>query len=62
MNLQPGFPCRITLLLQTVVRWLSPVRVRSCVALLFCVAIPRVGRAQTFTTLQSFGGTDGRLS
>jgi uncharacterized repeat protein (TIGR03803 family) len=62
MNLQPRFPHCTVAVSRLITRWLSPVRVRFCVALLFCMAIPRVGRAQTFTTLQSFDGTDGRLS
>lgn len=61
MNLHPRFPNFTAALSRIVMRWLSSVRVRCCIALLFCMAIPCTGRAQTFTTLHSFDGKDGTL-
>ena len=59
MKLQPKFRSRTAALPRAVTRYLSPVTVRCCAALLLCVVIPRAGRAQTLTTLANFIGTNG---
>ena len=55
MKIQPKLRSRTA----TVTRYLFPVTVRCCFALLLCSLIPRAGRAQTLTTLENFSGTNG---
>src|SRR5450432_24622 len=55
MKLQPKLRSRTT----AVTRYLSPVTVRCCAALLLCIVIPRATRAQTLATLANFTGSNG---
>src|SRR5712671_7495514 len=59
MKLPPKLRSRTATPPRAVRRYLSPVTVCCCFALLLCVMIPRARRAQTLTTLANFSGTNG---
>src|SRR5258708_9739300 len=58
MKVQPWLPYTAALS-RLITRYISPITVRCCAALLLCMVIPRAGQAQTFTTLANFNGSNG---
>jgi uncharacterized repeat protein (TIGR03803 family) len=59
MKFQSRLGFRTAAMLRPVTRYLSPVPLRCCVGLLLGLMIPRVGQAQTLTTLANFTGSNG---